>query len=60
MVGRIPGVAASIGLAMDAALSDTYHTLYQRHLAACGLPPADSFVFDAETRRSLLDNLSES
>uniref|UniRef100_I2Q0W1 Adenylate cyclase, class 2 (Thermophilic) n=1 Tax=Desulfovibrio sp. U5L TaxID=596152 RepID=I2Q0W1_9BACT len=56
----IPGVAARLGLAMDAALADTYHALYRRHLAACHLPPADSFVFDADTRQALLADLSES
>ncbi|EHJ46678.1 adenylyl cyclase CyaB [Solidesulfovibrio carbinoliphilus subsp. oakridgensis] len=56
----IPGVAARLGLAMDAALADTYHALYRRHLAACHLPPADSFVFDADTRLALLADLSAS
>jgi len=56
----IPRVAASLGLSMTAAMSQTYHALYQAHLAACHLPPADSFVFPSETRRDLLASLSES
>ncbi len=56
----IARAAVRLGLSMDAALSQTYHDLYQAHLAARGLPPADSFVFDPDVRRHLLSNLSES
>lgn len=56
----IAATADSLGLSMDAALADTYHALYQRHLAENGLPPRDSFVFDADTRLTLLADLSDS
>lgn len=56
----IAAAAASLGLSMDEATAKTYHALYQDHLAACGLPPADSFVFAPETRQALLAALSDS
>jgi adenylate cyclase class 2 len=55
----IPRVAAALGLSMDAALTATYHDLFQAYLAACGLPPADSFVFDPPLRRELLAALAD-
>jgi adenylate cyclase, class 2 len=55
----IPEVAASLGLSMGQALCATYHDLYQSHLAACGLPPADSFVFEPTKRRVMLAALAD-
>lgn len=54
----IPRAAEALGLPMNAALTATYHDLYQSHLAAAGLPPADSFVFDPPLRRELLASLT--
>ena len=56
--GTIPALAGQLGLSMEQALSQTYHALYQEHLRACGLPPADSFVFPAEMRRKILADLA--
>ncbi|WP_428558428.1 MAG: class IV adenylate cyclase [Solidesulfovibrio sp. DCME] len=50
----IAAAAASLGLSMAAATAKTYHDLYQDHLAASGLPPADSFVFTPQGRREAL------
>ena len=44
---------------MTAASAKTYHELYREHLAANGLPPADSFVFSPEARRAALASLSD-
>ena len=57
--GAIPEVAGRLGLSMAQALSATYHELYQSHLSACGLPPADSFVFAPTERHSLLAALGD-
>lgn len=55
----IPEVAVRLGLSMTQALSATYHELYQAHLSACGLPPADSFVFAPAERRTMLAALGD-
>ncbi|WP_300164874.1 class IV adenylate cyclase [Solidesulfovibrio sp.] len=57
--GEIAVAAETLGLSMVEATSKTYHELHQDHLAARGLPPADSFVFPADLRRSLLTGLSK-
>jgi adenylate cyclase class 2 len=50
----IPALAECLGFSMRRALPQTYHALYRTHLAQCGLPPSDSFVFTPDTRRELL------
>ena len=57
-VEAIVDAAAALGLSMAQATSKTYHALYQDHLAAHGLPPADSFVFTPEERRKLLSGFA--
>ena len=54
----IAAAAGHLGLSMREASSLTYHALYQNHLAQCGLPACDSFVFSPETRGDILADLS--
>lgn len=54
----IAPTAASMSLSMDAALTATYHDLYQQYLRAQGLPPGDSFVFSPDARRDALAALA--
>ncbi|EFL49179.1 adenylyl cyclase CyaB [Solidesulfovibrio fructosivorans JJ]] len=56
--GTIAAVAEILGLSMADAIPLTYHALYQAHLAACGLPACDSFVFGPDERASVLSDLS--
>ncbi|GFK94320.1 hypothetical protein NNJEOMEG_02163 [Fundidesulfovibrio magnetotacticus] len=49
----IASTAALLQLSMDDASAKTYHDIFQDHLAARGLPPADSFLFSPEQREAL-------
>ncbi len=53
----IAAALARLGLEGLPFSDRTYHALYREHLAARGLPPADSFVFPEPERAALLAGL---
>lgn len=54
----IAPTAAILSLSMEAALTATYHDLYQEYLTARGFALAESFVFSPDARRELLAALA--